>query len=59
MADKKDKSKDVLVRDIPEETYAFIIDVQVTLLKQGQRKSLSNIILEYLTKGIEASKAGQ
>jgi hypothetical protein len=59
MADKKEKSKDVLVRDIPEETYGFIIDVQVTLLKQGQRKSLSNIILEYLTKGIEASKAGQ
>jgi hypothetical protein len=56
MADKKEKTKDILVRDIPDETYNYIIDEQTRLVKEGHRKSLGALLLEYAKKGIDQSK---
>jgi len=56
MATNKEKTRDVLVRDIPAEAYNFIIDEQSKFIKEGTRKSLSTIIIEYLTIGIAQSK---
>ena len=56
MADKKEKTKDILVRNIPDKTYNYIIDEQTRLVKEGNRKSLGALLLEYAIKGIEQSK---
>ena len=54
MADKKEKTKDVLVRDIPDELYNYMIDEQAKLLKKGERKSLGAILIELAQKGVNA-----
>ena len=53
MAENKGKFKDILVRDIPESLYLFIIDEQTKSLKEGNRKSLGTVIIELATKGME------
>lgn len=52
---EKDKKRDILVRDIPEDIYNWILEEQFKALKSGERKSLSAIAIELIKKG--ASKA--
>lgn len=55
MTDQKEKTRQILVRDIPQNVYDFIIDEQIKTMKKGDKKSLSAIIITILEKAITKS----
>jgi hypothetical protein len=56
MAKKETKDNNILVRNISEETYSEIVEIEIAAIRSGDRKSLGLIALELIEDGLKARK---